>query len=169
MTLPGLARTVVRMRRPIPASFFRSRATALFLAPALALASSALILFAALAGAAAAGQPPPPDPGAGGTAGASTPTAPSGPAGFSGTGWFGHDSRLRVPQFNDEFPGVDLSALTPESREAFLHKANSEPCPCSQSGCDRHALAFCFKVDPGCPLARRLLVRMAGTLASLKP
>jgi hypothetical protein len=78
----------------------------------------------------------------------------------TGKGWFGHESRLGVPAFNDQFPGIDLSPLGPEARERWLQRANTEPCPCSQSGCLRHSLAFCFKVDPQCPLARRLLVEM---------
>lgn len=73
------------------------------------------------------------------------------------SGWFGRPSDLQVPPYIDRFEGLDLSALTPSQRELFIHRANTELCTCGQSGCLRHTLGFCLKVDPGCPRAGGML------------
>ena len=84
-------------------------------------------------------------------------------------GWFGTDRPLVVPPFVDEFPGVDIKNLTPPERERFLHRANTEPCPCGQGGCPHHTLGFCLKVDPGCPTARGALRKIATGIVAARP
>jgi thiol-disulfide isomerase/thioredoxin len=46
-------------------------------------------------------------------------------------------------------PGVDISNLSPEQREAALHKFNAETCTC---GC-KFTLAQCRIYDPACPIS----------------
>ena len=48
-------------------------------------------------------------------------------------------------------PGVDMSALSPEQREAALHKFNAEPCTC---GC-KFTLAQCRIYDPACMISQQ--------------
>ncbi len=87
------------------------------------------------------------------------------PASTAASGWFGRATDFRIPAFSDSFPGVDLTVLTPAARERFLQRANTEPCPCGQSGCRMHSLAWCLKVDPGCPVALGQLQALAASLA----
>src|SRR6516165_7279558 len=47
-------------------------------------------------------------------------------------------------------PGVDTSALTPEQRNAALHKFNAESCSC---GC-KFTLAQCRIYDPNCAVSK---------------
>ena len=47
-------------------------------------------------------------------------------------------------------PGVDTSALTPEQRNAALHKFNAESCSC---GC-KFTLAQCRIYDPNCQMSK---------------
>jgi len=48
-------------------------------------------------------------------------------------------------------PGVDMSNLSPEQRDAALHKFNVEPCDC---GC-KFTLAQCRIYDPACQISQR--------------
>ncbi|HKM67103.1 MAG TPA: TlpA disulfide reductase family protein [Candidatus Acidoferrum sp.] len=48
-------------------------------------------------------------------------------------------------------PGVDLSKLSPEERDAVLHKFNAESCDC---GC-KFTLAQCRIYDPACQTSQR--------------
>src|SRR6266849_6330660 len=49
-----------------------------------------------------------------------------------------------------DLPGVDLSRLTPEQRQAALHKFNAEGCTC---GCN-FTLAQCRIYDRDCPISK---------------
>lgn len=49
-----------------------------------------------------------------------------------------------------ELPGVDLSKLTPEQKEAVLHRFNAEGCNC---GCG-YTLAQCRIYDHNCPVSK---------------
>jgi thiol-disulfide isomerase/thioredoxin len=49
-----------------------------------------------------------------------------------------------------ELPGVDLSKLTPEQKEAALHRFNAEGCTC---GCG-YTLAQCRIYDHNCPVSK---------------
>jgi cytochrome c biogenesis protein CcmG, thiol:disulfide interchange protein DsbE len=49
-----------------------------------------------------------------------------------------------------ELPGVDLSKLTPEQKQAALHRFNAETCSC---GC-KFTLAQCRIYDRGCAVSR---------------
>jgi hypothetical protein len=100
-----------------------------------------------------------------------TPSAPAAPGSSDPApealgGWFGSPLPLVVPPFVEEFPGVDLKSLTAAGRERFLHRSNTEPCTCGQAGCARHTLAFCLKVDPGCPRARNALRKIVSEILS---
>jgi thiol-disulfide isomerase/thioredoxin len=48
-------------------------------------------------------------------------------------------------------PGVDLTKLSPEQRNAALHKFNAESCTC---GC-KYTLAQCRIYDPGCQTSQK--------------
>jgi thiol-disulfide isomerase/thioredoxin len=56
-----------------------------------------------------------------------------------------HADRARV------LPGVDMSRLSPEQRDAALHKFNAESCDC---GC-KFTLAQCRIYDPACQISQR--------------
>jgi cytochrome c biogenesis protein CcmG, thiol:disulfide interchange protein DsbE len=56
-----------------------------------------------------------------------------------------HADRAKV------LPGVDLSNLSPEQRDAALHKFNAESCDC---GC-KFTLAQCRIYDAGCQISQR--------------
>ncbi len=57
-------------------------------------------------------------------------------------------------------PGVDMSALSPEQREAALHKFNAESCTC---GC-KFTLAQCRIYDPACMISQQ---RAAGIIKEI--
>ena len=59
-------------------------------------------------------------------------------------------------------PGVDMSALSPEQREAALHKFNAESCTC---GC-KFTLAQCRIYDPACLISTR---RTAEIIKDISP
>ncbi len=62
-----------------------------------------------------------------------------------------------------ELPGVDLSKLTPQQRQAALHRFNAEGCTC---GC-KFTLAQCRIYDRNCPVskarAEKIIAEVSGT------
>lgn len=52
------------------------------------------------------------------------------------------------------FEGIDLEALPPETRSAFVKHVNAERCPC---GCPGDTVARRYVNDPGCAVARARL------------
>jgi thiol-disulfide isomerase/thioredoxin len=65
-------------------------------------------------------------------------------------------------------PGVDLSKLSPEQRDAALHKFNAESCTC---GC-KFTLAQCRIYDAGCQISQKLtmeIIKEVSTQAAKQP
>jgi len=91
-------------------------------------------------------------------------SAEASPAPAAPPGWFGRSIPLIIPPFVDQFPGIDLSKLSASLRERFLQRANTDQCTCGQAGCPRHTLAYCNRVDPECPRAKGLLIKLARDL-----
>jgi thiol-disulfide isomerase/thioredoxin len=60
-----------------------------------------------------------------------------------------------------ELPGVDLSKLTPEQKNAALHKFNAETCAC---GC-KYTLAQCRIYDRNCEISKAATSRIVAALA----
>jgi thiol-disulfide isomerase/thioredoxin len=58
-------------------------------------------------------------------------------------------------------PGVDMSNLSPEQRDAALHKFNAEPCTC---GC-KFTLAQCRIYDAACQISQQRTVEIIKELA----
>lgn len=58
-------------------------------------------------------------------------------------------------------PGVDMSKLSPEQRDAALHKFNAESCTC---GC-KYTLAQCRIYDAGCQISQRRTSEIIGKLS----
>jgi len=58
-------------------------------------------------------------------------------------------------------PGVDMSHLSPEQRDAALHKFNAESCDC---GC-KFTLAQCRIYDPPCQISQRRTAEIVKELA----
>jgi len=58
-------------------------------------------------------------------------------------------------------PGVDLSRLSPDQRDAALHKFNAESCTC---GC-KFTLAQCRIYDPGCQTSQKRTAAIIKELA----
>lgn len=59
-----------------------------------------------------------------------------------------------VANFFTDLPGFDLASLDTARREKFLHRVNSELCPC---GCKNDTLAHCLVNDPKCPTVKGLV------------
>ena len=59
-------------------------------------------------------------------------------------------------------PGVDMTNLSPEQRDAALHKFNAEACDC---GC-KFTLAQCRIYDPACQISQRRTVDIIKKIAS---
>jgi len=65
-------------------------------------------------------------------------------------------------------PGVDMSKLSPEQRDAALHKFNAESCTC---GC-KYTLAQCRIYDAGCQISQKRtaeIIKEISTQASKQP
>jgi thiol-disulfide isomerase/thioredoxin len=60
-----------------------------------------------------------------------------------------------------QLPGVDLSKLTPEQRQAALHRFNAETCTC---GC-KFTLAQCRIYDHDCAVSKARTAKIAAQLA----
>ncbi len=58
-------------------------------------------------------------------------------------------------------PGVDMTALSPEQRDAALHKFNAESCDC---GC-KFTLAQCRIYDPACQISQKRTAQIVKKLA----
>jgi thiol-disulfide isomerase/thioredoxin len=58
-------------------------------------------------------------------------------------------------------PGVDMTKLSPEKRDAALHKFNAESCTC---GC-KYTLAQCRIYDPGCQTSEKRTAEIIKELA----
>jgi thiol-disulfide isomerase/thioredoxin len=67
-----------------------------------------------------------------------------------------HADRARM------LPGVDMSRLSPEQRDAALHKFNAESCDC---GC-KFTLAQCRIYDPGCQISQRRTAEIVKKIAA---
>ena len=62
----------------------------------------------------------------------------------------------------DQFPGVDLSRLTPEQRNAAIHRLNAESCTC---GC-QFTLAQCRIYDRGCATSKAATEKIIAEVAA---
>jgi thiol-disulfide isomerase/thioredoxin len=62
-----------------------------------------------------------------------------------------------------QLPGVDFSKLTPEQRNAALHRFNAETCTC---GC-KFTLAQCRMYDRGCPISLGTTAKIVAEIAGL--
>jgi thiol-disulfide isomerase/thioredoxin len=67
-----------------------------------------------------------------------------------------HADRARI------LPGVDMTNLTPEQREAALHQFNAESCNC---GC-KFTLAQCRIYDPACQISQKRTTEIVKKIAS---
>lgn len=67
--------------------------------------------------------------------------------------WFSGGRGLFTPAFYDRFMNIDLSPLSAEQRERFIHWVNTEFCTCGQRGCHRDTVANCYTNDTLCPRA----------------
>jgi hypothetical protein len=65
-----------------------------------------------------------------------------------------------------EFPGFDLSALTPEQQNALVEKANAVYCTC---GCRGESVAKCVVLDTSCTTARGMLQKMIDAIKAAPP
>jgi cytochrome c biogenesis protein CcmG/thiol:disulfide interchange protein DsbE len=64
-----------------------------------------------------------------------------------------------------ELPGVDLSRLTPQQKEAALHKFNAEGCTC---GC-KFTLAQCRIYDRNCAVSKSRTERIVAEISGAAP
>jgi hypothetical protein len=64
---------------------------------------------------------------------------------------------VAVANYFTEFQGIELSALKPRQREAFLQRVNSELCTC---GCKNDTLARCYVNDPRCPAVKGMVQKV---------
>src|SRR5216684_4881198 len=64
-----------------------------------------------------------------------------------------------------DLPGVDLSRLTPEQRQAALHKFNAEGCTC---GCN-FTLAQCRIYDRNCPISKSRTEEIVAEVSGVAP
>lgn len=64
-----------------------------------------------------------------------------------------------------ELPGVDLSKLTPQQRQAALHRFNAEGCDC---GC-KFTLAQCRIYDRNCPVSKARTERIIAEVSGAAP
>jgi thiol-disulfide isomerase/thioredoxin len=64
-----------------------------------------------------------------------------------------------------ELPGVDLSKLTQEQKQAALHRFNAEPCTC---GCN-FTLAQCRIYDPQCGPSKARTAKIVAELSGAAP
>jgi thiol-disulfide isomerase/thioredoxin len=64
-----------------------------------------------------------------------------------------------------ELPGVDLSRLTPEQRQAALHKFNAEGCTC---GCN-FTLAQCRIYDRNCAISKARTAKIVAEVSGAAP
>jgi thiol-disulfide isomerase/thioredoxin len=62
-----------------------------------------------------------------------------------------------------QLPGVDFSKLTPEQRNAALHRFNADTCTC---GC-KFTLAQCRMYDRGCPISLGITAKIVAEIAGL--
>jgi thiol-disulfide isomerase/thioredoxin len=62
-----------------------------------------------------------------------------------------------------QLPGVDLSKLTPEQKNAALHRFNAEACTC---GC-KFTLAQCRIYDRGCQISQSATAKIVAEIAGL--
>jgi thiol-disulfide isomerase/thioredoxin len=64
-----------------------------------------------------------------------------------------------------ELPGVDLSKLTPEQKQAALHRFNAEGCTC---GC-QFTLAQCRIYDRGCSVSKGMTEKIIAQVSGRSP
>jgi thiol-disulfide isomerase/thioredoxin len=64
-----------------------------------------------------------------------------------------------------ELPGIDLSKLTPEQKNAALHKFNAEECTC---GC-QYTLAQCRIYDHDCNVSKAAIDKIIAALVPVPP
>jgi hypothetical protein len=62
-----------------------------------------------------------------------------------------------------QLPGVDFSKLTPEQRNAALHRFNADTCTC---GC-KFTLAQCRMYDRGCQISLAATAKIVAEIAGL--